>query len=161
MHNNFINCILQKKSMGLFDFFKRTPQLIDPVFGKIKRGVTGTIWSSCLFKPLNANIKCYIDTYDTQPSETQREFYKKIENNYAELKSKIIPVLLDTFRNADENFEIGNLDTEFKLVCISLPDCKMRPFKWEICYTTDFDRDHDFTIYFNDFEPEGDVHVNG
>jgi hypothetical protein len=148
--------------MGLFDFFKKPIVLNDPIFGEIKSNGKGSFSCDCLFRPIHKKISCFIEADESGPTEEQRQFYKTIEDRYPELRAKIIPVMIDTFRNAYEDFEIKDFDSEFVLSSISLPQTGTKPFVWDICYyRNDKDDDHDFTITFNDLEPEEGVAING
>jgi hypothetical protein len=146
--------------MGLFDFFKKPAKVQDEVFGEmtIEKGL---INAACLFLPLNAIIECNLESNENGPTDDQRAFYKSIEQNYSQLRAKIVPIMQDTFRNWKEDFEIIDFDKEFTLTYISLPAIDSKPVQWEISYTSVHDLNHNFNIIVNDLTPENDVAVDG
>jgi len=52
----------------------------------------------------------------------QHKFYSELQTNYNEYKSKMTPIIEDTFKNAIDNFSIVDFDKEFKLTTIMIPD---------------------------------------
>lgn len=146
--------------MGLFDFFKKPVKIQDEVFGELTIDKGFVSGCDCFFKPLDKNIECLIDAGENGPNEEQRNFYKSIEQNYPLLRQKIVPIMLDTFQNWKEDFEIKDFDSEFSLSSISLPKIDATPVVWQVCYSSIHD-DHDFTIKVVDLNPEDRIAIDG
>ena len=139
---------------------KKPTKIQDEVFGELNLR-KGFISAKCAFKPLNLKIFCILRTYDNNPSPEQRLFFQSIVQNYTELRQKLIPVMLDTFKESKQDFEINDFDKEFTLISISLPIINNESVVWEICFSSIHDYNHTFTIIVKDFEPENGVVIDG
>ncbi len=139
--------------MGLFDIFKRMPPPIDEVFGEMKPLMGVFITCESFFLPLQKNIEVLIMSTESIPTEEQRNFYTELQKNYSGYKVQMIPIIEDTFRNADENFKIKDFDNEFNLVTIIVPDFLKRPLEWHISYENELDPNHVFSVGFFDYKP--------
>ncbi|MCC6371300.1 MAG: hypothetical protein IT236_09875 [Bacteroidia bacterium] len=98
-------------------------------------------------------MEVLIMTSANEPTEEQRRFYTHIQNNYSDYKTKMAPVIEDTFQNAFEGFKITDFDQEFKLVALIVPDFAQQPLEWHFSFENENDPDHVYTVEFIDYEP--------
>lgn len=149
--------------MGLFDFFKNDIVIQDEVFGRLKliKGKTNNFFfGKQIFVPIENEITIHIATNNDAISNQQREFYLELQINYEEYKTKMIPIIEDTFQNAIENFKISNFDKEFKLIAVLVPDYSEKLLVWNLSFESRHEENHLFTIDFNDYEPI-DLQIDG
>jgi hypothetical protein len=146
--------------MGLFNLFKKPPAIQDELFGKLrfvdfKDPLQNYFEGKVFFNPSQAEIVVLIHSDLEGPGAEQRAFYKEVENNFDRYLEKIKPLIEDEFRNWKEAFEIRDFNKEFTMDCITIPRIDVRPYKWEMVFTTVHDRNHYVTIDFVDKEPKG------
>jgi hypothetical protein len=145
--------------MGLFSFLFRRPVFIDDVvFGRLRQEIfdkrTGNAWfvtEELAFTPTGSVIGCDISAAENGPTAAQRNFYRHIEQHYAELVSTLIPVIEDEFQNWRPDFRVGDFATEFWLTGISIPllNTWPEPIKWNWSFETVHDANHMLTFYMS------------
>lgn len=143
--------------MLLFDFFKSKRQVQDPLLG-ILTLYKGLWCGSTAFSPTGGEIDIFVSS-ESMPDERHRSFYQKIQAGYALLKPKLQAVLLDHYRNWQEDFKIKNFDEEFEVHSITLYSIES-PAKWEMAFTSIYD-DHLLTLTIIDMEPQEGVVMDG
>ena len=146
--------------MGLFNLFKKPTLIQDNFFGQLrfmdfKDSSKNYFEGKGLFKPTNNETEYLIQADIEGPTESQKEFYNKLQNNFEQYVQKIKPLIEDEFRNWKEDFEINDFNKEFNLVCINIPRLESKPLKWNMAFTTVHDLNHHVTIDFVNDEPDG------
>ena len=156
--------------MGFFSFLFQKPVFIDdPVFGRLRResfdkrtGKAGFITEDLKFASTGPPIGCYLNTLGAGPTAAQRAFYRRIEEKYAELVPKLIPIIEDEFRNWKPKFQIRDFATEFWLTAISIPELDhTQKVAWNWSFETIHDDNHMLTIYMHDETPEPGLQMDG
>jgi|JI6StandDraft_1071083.scaffolds.fasta_scaffold11078_6 hypothetical protein len=140
--------------MGIFDFLK-PKKIQDDFFGELSfsSGKNALFEGEKIFLPTGEKIGLTIISDGSTPTQSQRDFYEAIENNYNTIKEKSIPLIIKEFNDWQDNFETKNFDIEFAIESIKIPDLNKSPINWEICYTTIHDKDHWIIINLLSFEP--------
>lgn len=155
--------------MGLFSkIFKKTPEQTfeDDTFGtltfiEIKRKPENNYFEgSGLFTPSGNEIEYFITASIEGPTQEQKEFFETIQKDYSDISKKCAAAIENEFRNWKEDFKITDFDSEFTLVAITIPDLSNKPVDWNLAFETEHDENHQFTVYFKDFEIES-VGVDG
>lgn len=146
--------------MALFSLFKKLPTLQDDFFGKLtfidmKKPGTSYFEGKGKFSPSGDEIEYFVEADATGPTNEQREFYNKVQDTYGSLVSKITPVIEGEFRNWKEDFKIQDFNKEFRLAALTVPRLQTSPLVWNMSFTTVHDANHQITIDFKDFEPDG------
>lgn len=154
--------------MGVLNFLfgKREEKHVDGFWGEMiyiegsSLRTGGFFRCKKYFTPLARPIDVYLAAGKDGLVSQQTEFYKEIEQRYADVVKAVIPVLEDEFGNWQEGFKIKNFEQEFSLLSIHLPECINKPVDWEIPFSTIHDDDHMFTVIFRDFIADG-VQIDG
>ena len=152
--------------MGLLDFlFGKTKTVEDEFFGKLlfmefKDTSKNYFEGRRLFKPSNQNIELAIDGNLPGPTETQKQFFQRIENDYKILTEKASSLITEEFQNWRPDFQIQNFDQEFWPVHMTIPQIGDREAIWELAFNTSHDRNHTVTITYKDFEAT-DILIDG
>jgi hypothetical protein len=146
--------------MGLFDLFKKPQTIQDDCFGTLtfmsfKDTSKNYFEGKGKFKPTGDEIEYFIDGEFSGPTAEQRNFYNKVQDSYGEIISKIIPLIEDEFKNWKDDFKIKDFKKEFKLVAVTIPRLNSGPANWDMSFETIHDDNHQITIDFKDFDPEG------
>lgn len=113
-----------------------------------------------LFKPTGEEIDYSIDADATGPTIEQQQFYTLIQNTYDDIVLKVSPVIEQEFKNWKEGFEIKDFKEEFNLVGLTIPRQPNSNFSWDMSFDSVHDVEHQFTVYFEQFEPVG-VSIDG
>lgn len=146
--------------MGLFDLFKK-PQIIqDDFFGSLrfmtfKDSTKNYFEGKGILKPTTDEIEYFIEADLSGPTIDQRNFYDKVQNSFDEITSKVTPLIEDEFKNWKEDFKIKDFKKEFKPVALTIPRMTSKPLTWDISFETIHDDNHQITVDFKDFEPDG------
>lgn len=155
--------------MGILSkLFKKTPKptIEDSTFGsltfiEIKKNPKNSYFEgSGLFKPAGIEIEYFITTNMKGPTQEQKDFFETIQEDYKSISKKCAAVIEAEFKNWREDFIISDFDSEFTLVAITIPDLTIKPTEWDLAFETKHDENHQFTVYFKDFEPEN-VGIDG
>ena len=146
--------------MGLFDIFKKSQTIQDDFFGKLtfisfKDPTMNCFEGKGKFKPTGDTIEYTIEADLSGPTNDQRNFYNKVQDLYDEIISKITPLIEDEFKNWKEDFKIKDFKKEFKLVAVTIPRLSSNAATWAMSFETIHDNNHQVTVDFKDFEPEG------
>lgn len=157
--------------MGFFSFlFPQTVFIGDVVFGRLRRENldkrTGKAWfvtEDLVFAPTGKTIGCYIDATDDGPTSAQQAFFRHIEQHYAELVPKLIPIIEDEFQNWKPHFTIHDFAAEFWLTGISIPvlDEQTQAVQWDWSFDTIHDANHMLTVYMSGDTPLPGVQFDG
>jgi hypothetical protein len=141
--------------MGLFNFFKKPLIIRDDVFGELRfiNGKQPYFEGSAYFAATGATINVFIPTQLPGPSEEQKIFYTRLQQNFTPYIEKINPLIEDEFRNWKPGFAIGDFNAEFTLLCISIPNMNNHPLIWDMAFSTVHDRNHQISIDFEDHHP--------
>ena len=143
--------------MGIFDIFKKKPKFIDDLFGEL--GYTTFKDSSKNFydgqvKFQGKEIGINLDADENGPMIEQKEFFKKLDNEYSEIKENIIlPFLRKELEENVINSGIENFHLEFEFDGISIGKIKNQKTEWSITYYSKPMR-HSVSIDFIGMEPE-------
>ena len=143
--------------MGIFDIFKKKPKFIDDLFGEL--GYTTFKDSSKNFydgevKFQGKEIGINLDADENGPTIEQKYFFKKLDNEYSEIKENIIlPFLRKELEENVINSGIENFDVEFEFDGISIGEIKNGKTEWSIAYYSNPMR-HSVSIDFIGMEPE-------
>src|SRR6185436_13080470 len=118
--------LLKDDAMGLFNLFKKPTLIQDDFFGQLrfmdfKDSSKNYFEGKGLFKPTNNETEYLIQGDLEGPTEAQKEFYIKLQNNFEQYVQKMKPLIEDEFRNWKEDFQINDFNNEFNLVCINIP----------------------------------------
>ena len=152
------SCLDKKdKDMGLFDsIFGKSIKINDDFFGQMlflgDKKDPNKSYFECRrhFKPSDTIIEIGIDGSEVGTTQIQIDFFKSIEDKYAEITNSIKPLVEDEFANWQDGFKIKDFDKEFNPVYLRLPRCEAKPIIWEIAFESDHDRNHTFTLTMND-----------
>ena len=143
--------------MGIFDIFKKKPKFVDELFGEL--GYTTFKDSSKNFydgevKFQGKEIGINIDADENGPTIEQKDFFKKLDDEYSEIKEKIIlPFLRNELEDNIEDSGLENFDSEFEFDGISIGKIKNEKTEWSITYDSKPMR-HYVSIDFIGMEPE-------
>jgi len=151
--------------VGLFNLFKKPLIVQDDFFGQLrfmdfKDPSKDYFEGKGFFSPTNNDTEYLIQSDKTGPTTEQKEFYKKLQNDFDFYVAKIKPLIETEFRNWKEEFQIKDFGKEFSLVCLTIPRLDSSPFIWDMSFTTIHDKNHHVTIDFIDHIPNG-VLVDG
>ena len=144
--------------MGLLDFlFGKTKTVEDDFFGKLfflefKDTSKNYFEGRRFFKPSNRDIELAIDGSLPGPTENQKQFFQRIENDYKIVTERACLLIMDEFQNWQPDFQIQNFDQEFLPVHMTIPQIGDKEVVWELAFETNHDRNHAVTITFKDFE---------
>jgi hypothetical protein len=146
--------------MGLFDLFRKPQTIQDDFFGRLtlmsfKDPTKNYFEGKGKFKPTGDEVEYFVDADLSGPTSEQRKFYHKVQDSYDEIISKIAPLIEDEFKNWKEDFKINDFKTEFKLVALTIPRLNSNTTTWDMSFETIHDDNHQVTVDFKDFEPEG------
>jgi hypothetical protein len=146
--------------MGLFNLFNKPPTIQDDFFGVLtfmsfKDSTKNYFEGKGKFKPTGEVIEYLVGGDLSGPTNEQREFYNKIQDTYDAIMVKITPLIEEEFKNWKEDFRIKDFKKEFKLVALTIPRLPSKPVVWDMSFDALHDEDHQITVGFNDFEPEG------
>lgn len=144
--------------MGFFDFlFGKTIRIEHDFFGTMtfdrnkKVPMKSSFGGARLFSPSRKEIEFILEADETEPTQLHIDFFRSIENNFAEISQSIIPLIEDEFRNWNEDFVITDFLKEFEPVFLELPGCESLPVVWEIAFESEHDLNHLFTVTMNGF----------
>ena len=153
--------------MGIFDFLFKKPYVIeDDFFGtlryyEIKKMPENSYFDGKRhFKPIDTTVDLTIDADKTGPTQTQKDFFKKIEDEFSMIISNITPMIEDLFQNWKEDFKIQDFNREFPTIFLSIPRCETQPNNWEISFATIHDQNHIIGITMKDWIPQ-DIVMDG
>lgn len=124
--------------MGLFDIFKKKPKFQDDLFGELgyttfKDSSKNFYEGSVIFQAQEIGI-C-IDADENGPSNLQKDFFKRLDNEYDEIKNTIIiPFLRKELEEYIENSGIDNFVKEFSFDGIQLGVYSGDDTEWSITY---------------------------
>ena len=146
--------------MGLFDLFKKPQTIQDDFFGTLtfmsfKDPTKNYFEGKGKFNPTGDEIEYFVEADLSGPTNDQRNFYNKVEGLYDEIISKVIPLIENEFKNGKEDFKIKDFKQEFKLVAVTIPRLNSDTATWDMSFETIHDDNHQVTVDFKDFEPEG------
>lgn len=144
--------------MGFLDFlFGKTITIDNPFFGKMlffefkKNAHNNYFECNRNFKPINTEIEICLSGDVSSSTEKQELFFRKIENNYSKIKTSIIPIIENEFRNWKEEFKIIDFENEFKPVHLTIPRSESEEKIWQIAFESEHDLNHIFTITMKNF----------
>jgi hypothetical protein len=86
------------------------------------------------FKPIDEKIEVGVSGSLQGLTQAQRDFFRQIEDIYALLVQRIIPLIEDTFHEWQADFKVNNFAEEFKPVYLFIPNCLQSPVEWEIAF---------------------------
>jgi hypothetical protein len=146
--------------MGLFDLFKKPLTIQHDFFGTLifmtfKDSTKNYFEGKGKFKPTGDEIEYFVGADLNGPTNDQREFYIKVQDSYDDLISKITPLIEDEFKNWKDDFKVKDFKKEFKLVAVTIPRLNTNVTIWDMSFETIHDDNHQVTVDFKDFEPEG------
>lgn len=150
--------------MGIFDIFKKKPKLVDSLFGELNYTTfrdTSKNFYEVDVQFDSQKIGITIDADENGPTESQKEFYTKLQRDYASIKvDLIIPFLKKELEAWDEENQIIDFDKEFIIDGISLSKITDNSFHWSLTlYSTKIH--HYVTIEFIDLKPQEGIIVDG
>jgi hypothetical protein len=104
------------------------------------------------FKPSDKLIQIGIDGNISGPTQKQVDFFRSIEDHYAQIVTTVIPLIEEEFGNWKAGFTIVDFRKEFEPIYLRIPRCESIPIIWEISFESDHERDHIFTLTMKDFQ---------
>ena len=151
--------------MGLFNLFKKPFIVQDDFFGQLrlmdfKDPTKNYFEGKGFFAPTNNETEYIIQCDKSGPTTEQKEFCKKLQNDFDVYLTKIKPLIEDEFRNWKDDFQIKDFSKEFSLVCLAIPRLDSNPLIWDMSFTTIHDKNHNVTVDFIDQTPNN-VLVDG
>ncbi len=124
--------------MEIFDIFTKKRKFVNGVFGELvyttfkdssKNFYDGKV------KFQGKEIGLIIDADKNGPTIEQKDFFKKLDNEYAEIKEKIIlPFLRKELEENIKNSGLENFDSEYEFDGISIEKIKNGTTYWSITY---------------------------
>lgn len=142
-------------------FFK-PKQKVDPLFGlmKFRRsfGFFGAgFWEGAVkFAPLEKRVNIYVTAGRSGISETQRDFYRQIEQRYAEINDRTLEILYDTFHNYMPLYfsEYTRKETleDCELDGIGIPDFRKKDAEWLLSFMY-MPHKQTYSVYFDGWRP--------
>lgn len=135
-------------------------QKVDSVFGAIKYRKPffhfGFWQGEVLFSPLATRVDIYIVAKKMGVLESQRKFYRELEQRYAEMTEAICKTLFETLAAywGDRFREQEHQDfwQDFELERVFIPKPKEPTDYWELSYLHTPDK-QSYTVYFSGWEP--------
>ena len=146
--------------MSFFNLFEKRIIIDDEFFGEIRffriknKSLDGYFEGFKHFSPLQKDIELSLDANEVGPTQKQKDFYLDVEAKYHLLINDIKIELEELFRNIIDSFIIKNFHNEFNLIGITLPNFIESPLEWELTYETIHDKNHIFTICYEDWNIE-------
>ncbi|WP_420572964.1 hypothetical protein [Kordia sp.] len=143
--------------MGIFDIFKKKPKFIDDLFGEM--GYTKFKDSSKNFYDGEVNfqgkrIGISVVADENGPTNKQKEFFKKLDDEYHEIKETIIlPFLKKELKDNIQDAALNEFDEEFDFDGISIGRIQNNKTEWSITYDSKAMR-HYVSIDFEGMEPK-------
>jgi len=143
--------------MGIFDIFKKSPKFVDDLFGelrytKFKDSLKNFYDGEVHFQGRSVGIS--LDADENGPTNEQKDFFRKLDKEYSEIKeSIIIPFLKKELEDHIEDAGLNNFDTAFDLDGISIRQIKNENTGWFITYDSKPMR-HYVSIDFEGMEPK-------
>lgn len=138
--------------MGLFNLFRKPLKIEDVVFGVMTAVDKNGFECQSFFMPESRLVGVCLHVIDAAPSVAQKEFYRKIQSKYEQLKEVLIPVLNDELYDWYDGRSIQDFDKELELESISVPVIEDGPVTWSITYVAK-QINHWATIELLDFIP--------
>jgi len=150
-----------KKFFGLFQPIKMEDAFFGPLLLMKATHPHLSYWEGGRkFEPLNQRAEVFIDTLSEKvgPSEAQRGFFRRIEEEYR----LICLIIEDRFRTDPwvEHVMKGRFDEEFKLGSFSIPLCHQSNEEWSASFDSASDPEHILTVTFDGMEARN-ISVNG
>jgi hypothetical protein len=147
--------------MRFLDFlFSKTKsiEIEDDFFGKLRflssKDVSKNYFTGKrYFKPINKPIELIIEQEETTPSQAQKQFFQRIEEEYSRLIDKMKPLITDEFQNWRPDFQITDFEQEFTPVHLMIPRLNQKEYTWDIAFETVHDENHHVTITFKGLNP--------
>lgn len=131
----------------------------DPTFGRIVYHRGSRAWEGAISPPFaEQEVGLVVEADEGGPSERQRQFYDELKSRYADLRTMIEDVLLETLQNWDSSIGRKEVWERFRLESMSIPGLS-DDASWELCYTLSGDP-HYFCVMFEAWSIEG-VRVDG
>lgn len=144
--------------MGIFDFlFGKTITIDNSFFGKMlffefkKKPENNYFECKRNFKPIKKEIEICLYGDISSSTENQELFFYEIENNYSKIKTSIIPIIENEFRNWKDEFKIIDFEKEFTPVHLTIPRSESKEKIWEIAFESKHDLNHLFSITMKNF----------
>lgn len=139
--------------MELFRIFKKKQKFNDDFFGllnyqKFKDSSKNFYEGEMMFQ--NTKTGILIEADENGPTNTQKEFFKKLEHDYPKIKNDIIiPFIKKEFEDTIEELDLANFDSGFEFDGISMNRNKNN---WGITYYSNTMR-HYISIDFQGMTP--------
>ncbi len=145
--------------MGLFDLFRKTQTIQDDFFGTLtfisfKDAAKNYFEGKGVFKPTGNEIEFLIRGDAGGPTQEQRQLYAKIQDSYDEIVIRIVPLIQRELKEWRADNKIRDFRKEFKPASVTIPRIAGTPIRWEMTFEAIHEDEIEFTVDFNDFEPE-------
>jgi len=145
--------------MGFLDFlFKKSTRIEHEFFGIMlfqqnkKDPLKSYFECKRHFAPTGKIIEIGIDADVSGPTQKQVDFFKSIEDNYADIAKAVTPLIENELNNWKTGFKIGDFSNEFIAVYLQLPRCENSPVTWEIAFESNHDSNHTFNLTMSGLE---------
>ena len=139
-------------------YFTPKPDLIHPVFGELFSDCIGDedgMWqSSITFTPTGRIIGLTINAGVDGPTDSQVNFYKKLEANHINEIEFVKPILSKEYLRWFNKPLVGNVYDVFTLTGVTIPRSGNRINKWSLSFETEEDLNHTFTVYIEGGTPK-------
>lgn len=131
----------------------------DPVFGSLlfmkMPDASKSYWEGAgTFTPTSRKIEYFIDGDENGPHPGAEEFYREIETRYTDLLRAVRPTLAAEFQQWVGRALPDDLEKEFTLSSLSIPDVRRKPLQWEVSFDC-ASNEHLFTVQMSEWTPTG------
>lgn len=139
--------------MPITDLFRKKSRvepriLIDPYFGSVELN-KGHWIGKINFPPIQRQIDFALAAGDEGPKEDQRDFFRRIVENYSYLREQHRSFFLSNYGSSPDKPSPDELFNSLELQFIYLPAIIDGPRIWEMTYTTNLE-DHLIIPRFTD-----------
>ncbi len=127
--------------MAFFNLFRKPFKIQDDIFGEMlfskdKDASLNYFEGHAWFAPQQRQIDVLISGDEVGATNTQKEFYAYIQQNYEQLKLAMIPLLNKELYDWDNGRPVTDFDKEFELENIEIPriDNRDQVIKWSMAF---------------------------
>ena len=132
------------------------PTLNDPLFGPLVYFPMTKVWSGKIqFPTPDREIEILVDSDDSGPAESQREFFRALVARWPEIQAAIGEILFPPIKKwAKSDYDEANPWAYFDLRGIRIPTLATEPVEWAISYWCPTNA-HYFDVQMSGWKPDG------
>lgn len=135
-------------------------EMEDPFFGRLvymkMPRERGSYWEAKrVFGPTGKDIEMLIDAPAARqpPSERQRQFYKAVEDNYAEIFAIAAAAVKPELEEWMQRPVDRPIEEDLTMTGFSIPDTELRHAEWDMGFDSASDMSHFINVYFLGMKP--------